>query len=143
MQIEVFNKSRHNPETVKQILAMAMGNPTPENLVSLIDDFYNDDNHSLFVAFEGSMPIGAIGIDQTDKSMGYITHLAVLPRKRKQGIGRRLINGVAEKLELSWLELETDQEAVGFYEACGFDTTEIESRYPGIRRFKCIRNMIE
>ena len=143
MDIEIFNTNRHNIDEVKAILSMAMDNPTPENLDSLLFEFYSDDNHLLFVSSEANSIAGIIGIDCSGKPLGIIKHLAVKTAKRRQGIGRHLINETAKALGISDVELETDQDAVGFYHACGFTSTEIERNYPGIHRFRCTRNMLE
>ena len=39
------------------------------------------------------------------------------------------------------MEAETDQDAVDFYNACGFKTREIDSPYMGVRRFRCIKSI--
>jgi N-acetylglutamate synthase-like GNAT family acetyltransferase len=143
MNIEIFDTNRHNVNEVKVLLSMAMGNPTPENLDSLLFEFYSDDNHPFFVSLENNIITGIIGIDCSGKPSGIIQHLAVLPVNRQHGIGRYLINQTAKVLGLSTIELETDQDAVDFYHACGFTSTEVECNYPGIHRFRCTRNMLE
>ena len=143
MDIELFDTNRHDVDEVREILSMATGDPTPENLDSLLGDFYTSDNRLLFIASINHVITGIIGIDFSGKPSGVIDHLAVLPKNRNRGIGRCLINETARMPGLCTIELETDQDAVEFYKACGFTSKEIESNYPGIRRFRCTRNMIE
>ncbi|HEY93372.1 MAG TPA: GNAT family N-acetyltransferase [Dehalococcoidia bacterium] len=143
MYIELFDINRHDVHEVKEILFMATGNPTSENLDSLLFEYYSNDNHSLFICKENNIITGIIGIDCSGKPLGFIKHLAVLPENRRRGIGGHLINETAKVLGLSIIELETDQDAVEFYIACGFSSKEIKSKYPGIRRFRCVKNMIE
>ena len=143
MDIELFDTNKHDVDEVKVILSMATGEQTPENLESLLEDFSTSDNRLLFIGLINDVITGIIGIDCSEKPSGLITHLAVLPKNRKRGIGRHLINETAKVLGLSTMELETDQDAVDFYQACGFTATEVESKYPGIHRFRCTRNMIE
>jgi ribosomal protein S18 acetylase RimI-like enzyme len=143
MLIEELDKSRHNLENVKELLTMAVGNPTPEKMKQLLDDYYASDDRAIFVATQSGKIIGVIGIDCTDKPHGFITHIAVSPDMRKQGVGRHLINHTTAVLELSDIRAETDQDAVVFYRACGFETEEIESQYSGVRRFRCVKSMIE
>ena len=142
MLIEELDKSRHNLGDVKELLAMAMGNPTPEKLTKLLNEFYTSDVRSIFIAEHNNKIVGIIGIDFTDRLFGFITHLAVLPDMRMQGIGNKLLNHVTTSLELNKIRLETDQDAVDFYRACGFETEEIESQYPGVRRFRCVKNIV-
>ena len=118
---------------------MSMGRPTPEKIQRLLDEFYNTLGHTIFVALNNKKVIGIIGIDYTATPYWWILHIAVHPDYRKQGIGRGLIDGTAEKLSLKSVALETDQDAVGFYRACGFTAVEIQSRWPGVRRYRCTR----
>ena len=141
MLIEKLNRDRHNLEDIKRLLAMAIGHATPEQLEQLVAEFYAVEGRTIFVAVEDGDIIGVIGMVHSDRPHGVIAHLAVHPDTRKQGIGHRLIDNGVATLGLRSVEAETDQDAVGFYRACGFETQKIESRYPGIRRFRCIYNV--
>ena len=137
--IEKYDQSRHDSEAVKELLSLAMGSPTPEKLQKLLSEFYSHDGHTLYITSNNNQLTGIIGIDNTASPHGWITHLAVRPDSRMKGIGRNLINQTAADLSLQSVALETDQDAVDFYRACGFEIAEIASRWPGIRRFRCIR----
>ncbi|PFE51898.1 GNAT family N-acetyltransferase, partial [Bacillus cereus] len=39
--------------------------------------------------------------------------------------------------ELTYIEAETDKEAVGFYKKCNFKIESLGEKYPGIERFYC------
>jgi len=142
MLIEEFDRIKHEPEEVKELLSMAVGSPSPEKLVQLLDDFYMSASHILFIARDNNDIVGVIGIDYTNRLSGIINHIAVIPDKRKRGFGSQLISHVIKKLKLESIEAETDQDAVNFYRACGFTTEEIKSLYPGVRRFRCIRHLM-
>jgi ribosomal protein S18 acetylase RimI-like enzyme len=135
--IETFNRNRHNAGEVKALLALAVGRPTLDKLAYIIDQFYAPDSRKVFVALSGDKIVGIIGIEYNGGSYAFITHLAVRPDLRKKGIARRLIEHVTTALNLSDIEVETDHEAVDFYEACGFQTREIDSPYARYRRFRC------
>src|SRR4030042_188681 len=95
--IEEYNKSRHNPEAVKDLMAMAVGRPTPEKLQRLLDGFYNIEGHTLFVALDKGKITGIIGIDDTAAPHGWITHLAVSPDLRMRGIGKSIKSGLTAR----------------------------------------------
>ena len=118
---------------------MAVGRPTIEKLAYLMDEFYASKGRAIFISSNNGEITGIIGIDYTNRPRGFITHIAVRPEIRKKGIARLLINHTTAMLELSEIEAETDQDALSFYSACGFDTKEIESPYAGVRRFRCLR----
>jgi len=143
MLIEKFDKNRHKLENVKSLLAMAVGRPTQEKLDQLVDEFYAADKSTILVAFDKGEVIGIIGLDYTDSPRGFITHIAVYLETRKQGVGSLLINNATVMLDLKEIEAETDQDAVGFYAACGFVVTEIESQWSEVRRFRCFRAVVE
>jgi len=56
---------------------------------------------------------------------------------RKQGIGRKTIEPVRQSFGARSLIAETDREAVGFYERCGFTIESMGECYPGVERFRC------
>ena len=137
--IEKYDKTRHNPEEVKNLLAMAVGYPAPEKLRKLLDVVYDIEGQFLFVTLDKDKVIGIIGVDITAAPHGWILHLAVRPDYRKRGIGRSLIDELMQKLALQSVSLETDQDAVGFYRACGFKVREIISKWPGVHRYLCTK----
>lgn len=137
MEIQRYDPNRHNLMAVRDLLSMAVGFPNPEKLSNLLDRFYTTPDHAIFISVENGKITGMIGLDITALPHALITHLAVQPELRKQGMGRRLIAHVTDVLHLQSIGLETDQDAVGFYRACGFEVEEIESKWPGVRRFRC------
>ena len=140
MLIEKLDRDRHNLEDIKRLLALAITYPTRERLEQLMEEFYAEEGRTIFVAVKDGKAIGIIGMVHGNRARGVIAHLAVHPDTRRQGIGRRLIDNAVAALGLKDIEAETDQDAVGFYRACGFETREIESQYPGVQRFRCVYN---
>ena len=141
MLIEEFDKSRHKPENIKELLSMAVGSLAPQKLEQLVDELYMSESHTLFVGIENDQVVGVIGIDYSSSPHGFINHIAVVLDMQKQGIGSQLIKYASADLKLKSIEAETDQDAVDFYQACGFRTEEIESQYPGVRRFLCTKRL--
>ena len=140
--IEEINRNTHKLEDVKELLAIAVGRPSIEKLTYLIDEFYASESCTIFIALHNERIIGIVGIDYAHKPQGFITHIAVNPDMRNQGIGRKIIEHGIQALELTTVEAETDQDAVDFYIACEFETREIESQYKGIHRFRCIKSLV-
>lgn len=48
-----------------------------------------------------------------------------------------MIQAIQEKRESETLCVETDQEAVGFYQSLGFNIKSLGEKYPGVERFWC------
>ena len=68
--IERYDKDRHNPEEVKNLLAMAIGYPAPEKLRKLLDITYDISGHLLFVTSDRGKITGVIGVDNTANPHG-------------------------------------------------------------------------
>ena len=137
--IEKYSKDKHDTAEVKTLLALAVGRATLDKMAYLMDKFYTSTGRTMFIYSRNNRITGIIGVEYTRSSHGFITHLAVRPELRKRGIAERLIKHIAETLELGEVEAETDQDAVGFYDACGFTTREIDGQYKGIRRYRCVK----
>jgi ribosomal protein S18 acetylase RimI-like enzyme len=144
--LEKYDSTRHNTEEVKNLLTMAIGYPTQELLGKLLDVVYDIKGHHLFVTqkkgfwtrHKGTIT-GIIGLDITSPPHGWILHLAVHPDYRKRGLGKNMISQVMEKFKLESVALETDDDAVDFYRACGFNVVEIHSKWAGVRRYRCTK----
>lgn len=139
--IERYDRTRHDPGTIKSLLAMAVVRPTLDKLAYLVDVFYASECRSIFIMTRNGRVTAIIGVDHTVRSYGFITHLAVHPDTRKKGLASRLIKHVATALELEEIGAETEQDIVGFYSACGFQTREIQCPCMGVHRFRCIKNV--
>jgi N-acetylglutamate synthase-like GNAT family acetyltransferase len=137
--IERYAKNMHDLAEVKSLLALAAGRPTLDKLAYLIDQFYASTGRTMFICSSNNQITGIIGVEYTRSSHGFITHLAVHPDAQKKGIGEKLIKHVVKIMELDEIEAETDQDAVGFYDACGFSTREVNSLYTGLRRYRCVK----
>jgi len=137
--IEQYDRARHNTDEVKNLLTMAIGYPAPDFLQKLLDVVYDIEGHHLFITSNQNKVTGIIGLDITARPHGWLLHLAVRPDYRRQGIGKSLISQVMEQFKLESVALETDQNAVDFYRACGFTAVEITSKWPGVHRYRCIK----
>ena len=68
-----------------------------------------------------------------------LEYIAVAPELRGGGVGRALVDVLADGAEP--VIAETDDDAVGFYRALDFDIGPAPSdpRWPGRRRYRCVR----
>ena len=64
-----------------------------------------------------------------------ITNISVSENNCHRGIGSSMITALREKYKMA-VEAETDDDAVGFYRKCGFETTDFQKR--DFRRWCCI-----
>ena len=84
----------------------------------------------------GDNLIGIIGyLQQTTKQIT-IRHISVLPKYRQLGIGRLLLNNLKKQSPKYQIIAETDEEAVTFYQKCGFTCNSFQGKYNNLR-YKC------
>ena len=76
-----------------------------------------------------------------DKEKAEIVGIAVDPKCRETGIGRFLIEQVMILEKLESLYAQTDDDAVLFYQKCGFDVKRIIKEYPDgkVVRYDCTK----
>jgi ribosomal protein S18 acetylase RimI-like enzyme len=124
-------------EEFHTILQLIVYKPTPEKLGKVLDRYLNNSSMKAFGVREGCRITGMMGVKLIDETSAEITHIVVVPECRGQGIGRMLILGVVERLQLTKLMAETDKDAVNFYRCCGFSIRSLGEKYPGTERFEC------
>ena len=80
------------------------------------------------VACAGAEALGA-------RTVG-IRSIAVAPHWRGEGLGRSLIETLAERTHAERVVAETDDDAVGFYRRCGFTAEDAPPKF-GRPRYWC------
>ena len=82
--------------------------------------------------------VGVLRVDAHRRFRCTITHIAVAHRFRGQGFGQRLIEFIRDELNFEQAEAETDDDALGFYRACGFEIESLGESSFGTERFRCV-----
>lgn len=124
---------------VLALLAMAKG---PSTDVALAARRYESQEWQLFAQRHDGTVVAVVGVERDVNGTAIVRAIAVLPALRRHGIARQLLDELAEDPLITALEAETNREAVGFYEACGFSVTSLGEKYPGIERFRCHRTVL-
>ncbi|MDH6348189.1 GNAT family N-acetyltransferase [Brevibacillus sp. 1238] len=127
-------------DDVASVIAASIFNPTEEKLNVLMRLYKSDPNRILYAFAEGEKLVAIIGlkINRTENT-AVILHIAVEEVQRGKGIGRKLIDEVLQQHSFAALQAETDQDAVAFYQACGFAVESLGELYPGTERFFCVK----
>lgn len=126
-------------DEAKEILGAALYHPTPEKIDALLNSVYAESVTRLFGLVMGKIVAAVVGIRLDSQSVAEILHIAVDEGCRGMGYGRRMIELVVQEEALTGLCAETDRDAVGFYERCGFAIESLGEKYPGVERFLCRR----
>lgn len=120
-----------------EIYSQCMYRPNPEKYSAFADEILSRPSVCAFGFFDEDRLTGILILDKCE-----ILGIAVSADLHRRGVGRALIQHAAEKLHLARMTAETDDDAVGFYQACGFDCTRFERTFPDgtAIRYRCIRN---
>jgi GNAT superfamily N-acetyltransferase len=87
---------------------------------------------------EGKEILACAGAEKLSSSTIGIRSIAVAPAWRNRGLGRTLIDALAERAGAKRVVAETDDDAVGFYRRCGFAVEDAPPKF-GRARYWCVR----
>ncbi|RFT66343.1 N-acetyltransferase [Bacillus clarus] len=118
-------------DSIIKVLQHAIG-PSEASLIKAISLYQND--HAVLYKYRSK---ACIGIELIDTNKARICHIAVAAKYRNQGIALQMIKEIIRMYELTYIEAETDDEAVEFYKKCRFKIESLGEKYPGIERFHC------
>ena len=114
-----------DPE-VLALLKPSVYKPTPKRLKDRAEKYTEDKNVFAYACKSSEKYIGIV-VFRAENSTAEILDIAVKPEYRKHGVGRRLIDFIFSQFPVDIIIAETDNDAVGFYEKCGFTVAPAES----------------
>ncbi len=129
MMLQRVKHIEKNP--IKEVLKHATG-PSEINLIKAVSLYEN--NHVVLYKYGNK---DCIGIALIDTNRARICHIAVDEKYRHQGIALQMIREIIRKYELTYIEAETDEEAVEFYKKCRFKIKSLGEKHTGVKRFHC------
>jgi GNAT superfamily N-acetyltransferase len=88
---------------------------------------------------ENGRLVACAGLQRDDTDI-VVRSIVVAASGRGRGVGRSLLDAVAGVATARRLVAESDDDAVGFFERCGFTAEEVEPE-GGRRRFRCSRSI--
>ncbi|PEL80372.1 GNAT family N-acetyltransferase [Bacillus wiedmannii] len=129
MNLQRVEQIEKNP--ILNVLQYAVG-PSETSLKKAV--LYYESNKGTLYRYEEK---ACIGIEIIGANKARICHIAVVPQYRHKGIALQMIREVVRMHQLTYLQAETDDEAVEFYKKIGFHVKSLGEKYPGIERFHC------
>ena len=103
------------------------------------EKYANDKSISAYGIYKNKHAAGIVLLDIANPKQIIIEEIAVSPQMQKQGIGSKLIDFVLGNYNSDLLIAETDNDAVGFYQKCGFDIINLGEKYLNCIRYRCER----
>jgi ribosomal protein S18 acetylase RimI-like enzyme len=126
-------------DRIQSLLAAAVGNPSEQSVMALLNGTYRESGARLDMIFDGPELVGVVGSLRIHPGLAEILHMAVDAPYRGKGWGRMAIQHLRTDVYPDvWLMAETDRDAVGFYAQLGFHVTSLGEKYPGRERFQCV-----
>lgn len=130
-------KAELNKPVFLALLANSVYDPTPERLSARAASYMAGSDVLVYGAWQDTVPIG-IAVLRNAPQETELLSIAVAAPARGTGVGHRLIAHVRDALPTRRILAETDDDAVGFYRACGFQVESLGEKYPGVVRYRCV-----
>ena len=89
---------------------------------------------------EGQEILACAGAETLGDDTIGVRSIAVAPACRGRGLGRTLLDALAERAGVKRVVAETDDDAVGFYRRCGFAVEDAPPKF-GRARHWCVREI--
>ncbi len=123
-----------------EIYRQCLYQPSYEKYCRKISEIITKPDCVIWLCYQGNSLVGIISLCISGDA-AEILGIAVLPGFQQAGIGKFMIQQMFFRYRLCRLTAETDDEAVGFYQKCGFTATRLIRNYGGcdVERYRCIR----
>ncbi|MEB6695264.1 GNAT family N-acetyltransferase [Mammaliicoccus sciuri] len=103
-----------------------------------VEEYYSITENELYSVSNNERIVGLVGLISTEQEV-VIKHIAIQSHIQNKGLGTEIINKIHQLFPKQKLVAETDNDAVGFYIKLGFKIISLGEKYPGIIRYKCIK----
>ncbi len=103
-----------------------------------VEEYYSITENELYSVSNNKRIVGLVGLISTEQEV-VIKHIAIQSHIQNKGLGTEIINKIHQLFPKQKLVAETDNDAVGFYIKLGFKIISLGEKYPGIIRYKCIK----
>ena len=121
------------------ILAPSLFNPTPERVAARAAAYMGDSDVAAYACQANGVHTGLI-VFSIEGNTAVIRAIATGSAFRHMGVGRFLVEQVMGAFHPSTLIAETDDDAVGFYQRCGF-AVERCGEIDGRTRYFCRKSV--
>jgi ribosomal protein S18 acetylase RimI-like enzyme len=134
-RVSITSLDPERDEAAAAILASATGKGSTAQGREFIAEARIDPNASIYGLSVGSTLV-AVYVLRKASQMNEIACLAVAEGQRRQGHGRASLYDALLRSGRRPLAVETDDDAVGFYQACGFKVVGKRKQPNGVMRYR-------
>ncbi len=136
----IYDIKQHflTPE-VYEIYSKCMYAPTYEKFAEKASAYLNNKSTAIYGYYENTALLGVIVLQAKSPNTAEIIGIAVERTNQHRHIGKELVQYAAASGRYTELYAKTDDDAVSFYERCGFETEAFQAAYDGIpcKRYRC------
>ena len=128
---------RQDEPTVLSVLELSHGS------VEALDEacsHYRSGDWTFIGWQEGDEVLACAGAERHSSDTIGIRSIAVEPASRRRGLGRGLLDALAERMQAQRIVAETDDDGVAFYRRCGFVIEDASPKF-GRARYWCVREI--
>lgn len=130
----MINKINCKDVEIIKLLSLATEESKAE---AVLEEYLKSPNKVLYAKVCKNVIEGCIGIDISEEGLITITHIAVNQSYQGKGTASEMVNFVQKIYQPIKIIVETDREAVGFYEKYGFEINSLGEKYLNVERFRC------
>ena len=122
-----------------EIYSQCMYAPSYEKFAEKARFYLDDSSTAVYGYYENTVLLGVIVLQAKAPNIAEIVGIAVEHTFQHRHIGKELIQYAAAIGRYTELYAETDNDAVIFYERCGFETEPFQVTYDGTpcKRYRC------
>jgi ribosomal protein S18 acetylase RimI-like enzyme len=137
MFLNIKNDELDNP-TVRTLVSESAWDKSKDATDRKVAEFRSREDMDIYGWIENDEFLAVCGVE-IHSNWVEILNIAVNPNDRKRGIGNSLIISLQQRYKMP-IKAETDDDAVGFYRKCGFETEAFIKTYPNgeCKRYKCV-----
>lgn len=125
-----------SPE-VSRLLAYCLSNPEEALLKSIAELYMKREGLFLVGVYRGTELAGLLGYAMKAPRQMIVTHLAVDPIFRREGIAREMLTELIHELKLKWVGVDAIESGKDFYEAMGFSCVPVIDADGGATHYNC------
>jgi len=129
-------KGKLDQEEIVELLEYSVF-PDPDAVAEAVKSYKEHSEFFLYGLEAEEEIVGIIGFELRGGGELIIRHLAVKPDARGLGFGRGLILETIALKQPAKIVVETEEDAVDFYRAIGFEIVSLGEKVPGVERFTC------
>lgn len=114
--------------------------PTYEKYIAEMKDFLKTSFVKVYVCYDNKKIVGILIIRLTNNHSAEIEGIAVSHIYRNRGFGKMMIEEIKKSEGLKKIIAQTDEDAIGFYQHCGFHIEPERKEYPNgfVIRYNCV-----